>query len=211
MKLACRIIGIIAIVAVACCGCGHKTTNAPAPPAARKATIPLPSWAPKNPSKEFLRAARVLKPIPAEAEPYSPMHLAAWEFFGSLTDAQIAAFQKREQVSLPVASLKPDLQEYMKTKEGAREVGGKLVYNTHQVWVDYKSFTPQQRKAFDGMVKAWSEAARGDHRDLLVLLYKLGAKKDLSNVHVGFHVSGGHAVHITIGATGTTGAWIAQF
>jgi len=217
MKLRWYVLGVMfAVVLAAITGGGAALAAAklkPAPSAAGKkkpAPLVLPSWAPKNPSKKFLRAARVLKPIPAEAEPYSPMHLAAWEFFGSLSDKQIAAFQKRQQVSLPISGVKPDVRHFLKENVGAREVGGKLVYYTHDVYVEYKSLSPQQQQLFHNIVKAFAESVTDGDRDLLVVLYKCGAKKDLSNVEVGFSALGGHAVHLRWAAVVRTGAKTSQ-
>jgi len=48
-------------------GCSHRAPQRPSAPApAPKASVPLPEWAPKDPSPEFLRAAKVLKPMPPE-------------------------------------------------------------------------------------------------------------------------------------------------
>ena len=222
MKFAWRTFVIIGIVGViASLGCGKN----PKPETAKSTVtseVPLPSWAPENPSPEFLRAARVFKPIPEEAKSYSPMYLVAWEFFGSLSDEQIAEFQERKQISRPISAVDPGVRDYLMKKVGAREVNGQLVYNTHNVNVEYKSFSPQQRKLFDNIVKAWAESGtEADQKDLLVLLYKWGAKKDLSNVTIGFNILGGHAVNLNISATTTisatnarsagTGVWIAQF
>ncbi len=38
-------------------------------------------------------------------------------------------------------------------------------------------------------------------RDYLIILYKMGAKEDLSNVRVGFRAHEGHLVHITFWVT----------
>ncbi len=48
-------------------GCGDRAARNPTTTAAgQKAMVPLPEWAPKDPSAEFLRAAKVLKPLPPE-------------------------------------------------------------------------------------------------------------------------------------------------
>jgi len=51
-----------------------------------------------------------------------------------------------------------------------------------------KDLTPRQRRAFDNWVAASDKANAGlrFHEDYLVLLYKTGAARDLSNVRVGF-------------------------
>ena len=76
---------------------------------------PLPEWAPKHPSPEFRRAAQVIKPgLPQAAEgarPSAPDETyyrslpAAWEFFGTLSDAQIRQFRSAGKIDLPVTSL----------------------------------------------------------------------------------------------------------
>lgn len=179
-----RIIGIMATgVALASCGCARKPVGQERAPAlqTKKPTVLLPEWAPQNPSPEFLRAARVLKPMPEEvlgaragdpakrasAERTMRIMPAAWEFFGSLAEAQIKTFQAKREVRLPV-----------------------------------KSLTAKQRAAFDHWLEVYRETNRGqrppefkDHEDLLVLIYKSGAKQDLSNVEVGFSAPEGHVVY----------------
>ena len=88
------------VLLVCIVGCGQRTTQTPvSAPAAEKVEIALPEWAPENPSPEFLRAAKVLKPMPEEsfnspedrAEAvtwlrYQQTLAAGFEFFGTLTD-----------------------------------------------------------------------------------------------------------------------------
>jgi hypothetical protein len=155
----------------------------------------LPSWAPKRPSQEFLRAAKVLKPIPPEVQSYRPTYVPAWELFGSLTDKQAKQFLTPKQVSQPIAAIEPGVQKYLREKEQANQVGDKLVYYSQNIYVEVKSFSPRQRVLFDSLLSAWREESKGTpEEDLLVLLYRLGAKKDLSNVQIGFSVRGRHAV-----------------
>jgi hypothetical protein len=195
-------------------GCGRRAAP-PAPKAkpAAKQSVPLPSWAPKNPSKEFLRAARMLKPVPEEAQAYLPVYLPAWELFGSLTDEQVKEFLTRKQTSEPVATMEKSEVDSLKSREQAQQVGGKLVWYYQFVIVKVPSFSPRQRAIFDSLRKAWQEAYRGKpHEDLLVMLYKMGAKEDLSNVAISFNVSGGHAVGlcIMVGGGWSTREWVAQ-
>jgi len=186
MKLAWRIIAVIAIAgAVACFGCGKAPqANKPTPP---RTAIPLPEWAPKNPSPEFLRAAKVLKPMPSEIEQAQSnvveggindaltrrmrlTHTGAWELFGSLSDAQIGIFLRRRELRLSVRSL-----------------------------------APRHRTILDGWFHSWRNltgAAGGKMIDYQVLLYKLGAKENFSNVDVGFIVGDpaerkGHVVSLS--------------
>jgi hypothetical protein len=163
-------------------------------PKPQPAKVVLPSWAPKKPSKEFLRAAKVLKPIPEEVQPYDPLYVPAWELFGSLTDAQMATFAKVQQHVVSTPSTDEERQR-LKERMDVREEGGKFVYYTHEVLVLYPALTPAQRRAFDRVAKAWPHPQKG-RTDLLVQLYKLGAKKDLSNLEVGFTAIGAHGVKL---------------
>lgn len=183
----------------------------PAAPAKPRQAV-LPSWAPKHPSPEFLKAAKTLKPIPEEAHRYSPTYIPAWEMFGSLSDKQLREFLTPRQWSDPLASMPATLQKHLREREQAKQVGDNLVYSTQMVHFMAKTFTPRQRAIWDDFVKAWREEYRGQpNDDLLVLLYKWGAKKDLSNVQVSFFLSGKHAVSFNVAVRGiTTGDWIAQ-
>ncbi|MGD0114083.1 MAG: hypothetical protein ABSD48_19675 [Armatimonadota bacterium] len=156
---------IVALLAAS--GCGRKITAQPPTPAIPRASVPLPEWAPKNPSPEFLRAARVLKPLPresGEALGMSPQEAAqsvaklqatwipAYEFLGSFTDEQVKAFLSTKKLRVPV-----------------------------------KSLTDRQRGALNKWFDTWRTVMRGDDPDdYMVILYKNGATEDLSNVDVGF-------------------------
>jgi len=214
---------IVVVVAVAVSGFAGKAAKAAGSAAGptKGPSVTLPDWAPKNPSKEFLRAAKVLKPIPQEAQAYSPLYPVLYEFFGTLTDEQIATFLKRKQVSLPVADMSEKVRSFAKEHWDAREVEGKLVFYTHEVGVPFKALTARQRKLFDKVIEAWREDTTGRAGgDLLVILYKIGAKKDLSNVEVRFSAMGGHAVDFTLivklleerlrARSSATGFWFAQ-
>jgi hypothetical protein len=170
MKVTWRAVGIIGLaVAIACYGCG-KDSKPQTPTPAATINVSLPEWAPKNPSPEFLRAAKVLKPIPPEilgslgekAGPAAQAVLAryhgtyppAWEFFGTLSEQQIEHLRSSGTVRVPV-----------------------------------KSMTPAQRHLLDRYFDAWRKAMAGQEQippDWLVVLYKEGAKEDLSNVEAGF-------------------------
>ena len=159
----------------------------------------LPSWSPKHPSKEFLRAAKTLRPVPPEAQEYEPIYVPAWELFGSLTDKQVKQFLTRQQVSRPLASLEPGFRKFAEESEEGRRVGDKLVWYLRYVQVEMKAFSPRQRAIFDALTEAWRTQHRGTpDEDLLVLLYKSGAKKDLSNVVVDFRTLGGHGVYLSL-------------
>ena len=188
MRLAWSVLGIIGIaVAVACLGCGKAQkpgTTTPAP----KSDVPLPEWAPENPSPEFMRAAMVLTPLPAEygqgsarGNPtaqawytrYRRTYVPSYEFFGTLSDQQIERFLSQKKLLIRVPSL-----------------------------------TTKQRAALDKWFELRREAMKGlgaESEDFLVKLFKLGAGEDLSNVEVGFIASGGHAVHVLFCVTRSDG------
>jgi hypothetical protein len=173
-------------------GCAQKTAKRPAPrakPVVAQAKTILPEWAPQNPSPEFLRAWKVLKPIPTE-EPVRQnatqsalsdaiwdrarrmVWPAAYEFFGSLTDKQTASFLSKKELSMP-----------------------------------YKSLREDQRKALEHWFAVWVEAFKGgpaETADFRVLLYKLGAKEDFSNVRVGFWTHDTHVVGLSFWLPGKT-------
>ena len=162
-------------------GCGRRAPREPSAGAAPQTTdVPLPEWAPENPSPEFLRAARVLKPMPmeilfedAEGDTGRTATLtravrtwpATYEFFGTLTDEQIERFRSTKVIRVPTRSL-----------------------------------SEAQRAALDNWFEAFREAMRGaptEDKDFLVILYKLGANEDFSNVEVGFDTHGeSRVVHI---------------
>ncbi len=191
MGQAVTMLALSALVVVA--GCARHAA-APKPvtrPAASAA--PLPDWAPKSPSPEFLRAAKVLRPMPPEvfgsgeqAGPaaqafmarYARTLPAAWELFGSLTDEQIHRF----------LTAKPNTDN--------PEIS-KLIF------IPVKSLTPVQRAALDRWFAAWRTAMQGlaaevEERvddDRVVTLYKAGVREDLSNLDVGFNQAG-HSVNL---------------
>jgi len=151
-------------------GCGRKAEKTPAAKATPPAGVGLPDWAPKNPSPEFLRAAKVLKPLPAELlqrkgesvgvsdsvlKMYTKWWAAGYDLFGTLSDRQVARVRSTGLIRLRFASL-----------------------------------TPKQRQAFESFMAAKDSALAGvsGYTEYRVVLYKFGAKQDLSNVDVGFEV-----------------------
>lgn len=169
-------------------GCGRRAAKAPAAAAA----APIAAWAPKNPSPAFLRAAKVLKPLPEDVQEASELLPALFELFGTLTDDQIKTFLQRKQVRQPLKDLSNETRSLYTQKLGGSEVGDELVYDTHRVAIPFKSLTPPQREAFEKVKAVWTAAFRtpDQNEDLLVRLYKLGAKEDLSNVAVEFYATG---------------------
>ncbi len=182
-----RVLPLVALaVLLVSPGCGRRPAAVkPTPTAVKPAAVaqrPLPEWAPKDPSPAFLRAWKVLKPIPTE-EPVRQnvaqsrisdaiwdrarrmVWPAAYEFFGSLTDQQITSFLSKKELSIP-----------------------------------YKSLREDQRKALEHWFAVWVEAFRvgpAETADFRVLLYKLGAKEDFSNVRVGFWTHDTHVIGLS--------------
>jgi len=180
----------VALAPMAASGCGQGTGQSTGAGSQARHVAhmpPLPEWAPKNPSPEFLRAARVLKPIPpeilarfGEASPsagvavsrYSMTLVPAYEFFGTLSDDEISRIKTSGSAQVPV-----------------------------------KSMTRAQRRILDNYFEAWRKANLGEMfgADLLVELYKEGARQDLSNVDVGF-VFDGHGVNMQFWITQSDGS-----
>jgi hypothetical protein len=145
------------------------------------AGVMLPEWAPKNPSPEFIRAAKTLKPLPKEAlvrlssgqfgqtaqavvEKFSRTWVADYELFGTLTNQQIDKFKSTGTVRIPIENLRKS-----------------------------------QRIALDNYFGVWKEDMTGVGAgvdDMLVMLYESGATKDLYNVDVGFAKMESHLVHM---------------
>ena len=178
MKAAWHVVGVVVLATVvAFLGCGRQAAEAPESSAGTQtADVPLPVWAPENPSPEFLRAARVFRTWVNEPAVTDEPELAgraldlrfqrtlvpAWEFFGSLTDEQIERFRSRRDLRIQVRDLTD--------KQRA------ALYRFFDVW----------RKEFKGVSAVTTEFSE----DWLVELYKLGAREDLSNVEVQFLVRG---------------------
>jgi hypothetical protein len=203
MKLRQYVLGVAVAVGFACvaCGCGQRAQPTGKARPEQATHTPLPDWAPKDPSPEFLRALKVLKPLPLEtlknagrsdAENAARvkgrviMWIAAYEFFGTLSDEQVSRFlQIREMVLPPGVPGRPPQRR-----------------RGNQVVIPIEQLTKAQRAALD----RYFEASREDHKvekskfdDCLVTLYKMGAKRDLSNVRVGFDTAqagGGHMVNV---------------
>jgi hypothetical protein len=162
-------------------GCGRHETETPTrvEPSPEPNAL-LPEWAPEDPSEEFLRAARVLKPTPSEIylTAADPMERAVqevawhdhilprtWEMFGTLADEQVEHFLSAKEVFVKVTEM-----------------------------------TPEQRAALQRLLDDFQGLeAGGQDFDLEVRLYKFGAREDLSNVQVGFVTAEGEgATHQVI-------------
>ena len=152
----------------------------------------LPTWAPKNPSPEFLRAAKVLKPLPLESNrAIGSLGVPVWECFGALTDQQMKDFMKIRQEKQKTDGMTQQTISYMKKNYGATERNGYIVYNKREISVPVKTMYGIQRKACDSIV----ESCKAD-------LYKLGAAQDLSNVDLNleFYANGCHEMRVSFRA-----------
>jgi len=170
-------------------GCGQRTVQEkPADKPPQTAAVPLPEWAPANPSPEFLRAARVLRAAPMDAvgrgdmpeqswrallEYMRRVNARLWELFGSLSDAQIESFLEAQRIAIAVRDL-----------------------------------TPGQMAALDAVL----DANRGNEMDISgvtlpdfrTLLYKMDAAEDLSNVTIGFTIEGANTLSFNARVAGRT-------
>ncbi len=166
-----RVLAVAGIVAaLASLGCAKTERSRVRTPA--ETSVPLPEWAPENPSPEFLRAARVLKPYAEESSEalgddlsrrtaqarYKLTLPAAWEFFGTLSDEQIEHLLAAKELRLTM-----------------------------------KTMTETQRTALHHHLDVYREVMENVSDpeyggDPWVVLYKFGATEDLSNVEVQFLV-----------------------
>jgi len=182
---------VVCVLAVFTVGCGQKSpTSSGGTGKATKAEVPLPEWAPKDPSPEFVRATRVLKPIPPEiwasaGEKAGPeikaivarlpnTYASAWEFFGTLNDEEIERLRSSGSVRVP-----------------------------------FRSMTKSQRRILDAYFEVWRKAMAGQEvvwADWLVELYKEGAREDLSNVDAGFRRDSDRGVNIQFWITQSDGS-----
>ena len=177
--------------------------------------VALPTWAPAKPSPELLRALKTLKPIPEEASSYQPIMLAAFEFFGTLTDAQVAKFVKPTAKSLKLVNADSDVVKFYKEKYNATKQAGNLVWQAQEIWLPVKGLTPKQYQALLKVIAVGRVGSPGGGDEGYdMALYRAGASKDFSNAMVSFVVMG-HAVdlHLTVqsgkGMSGF-GGWVAQ-
>jgi hypothetical protein len=175
-----RGVSLIVVIAVgaALAGCSRRATQTSGGGAGG---VPLPEWAPQNPSPEFLRTAKVIKPNPPELgqesaqgelaqqalnERYERTLPAAWELFGTLRDDQIKRFLSAKALRIPVRDL-----------------------------------SDKQRAALEHFFSDWRTAMKGappDEQDWLRQLYKFGAREDLSNVDLAFDVRGSGIVRMML-------------
>jgi hypothetical protein len=183
------ILALLMLLAGGCALKARQTQTAAPKSASRQAG--LPSWAPENSSPEFLRAAKLLKPIPPEAQPYSAEYIPCWELFGSLTDKQIAEFMTEKTIKFPSSALPKQIVD-ANVKSGEGRVEGSYYFtNIKAVRLPMQSLTPRQKELFDKYVAVYEGCNQGAKKpDLLVDLYHAGAKQDLSNVNMRFQTKG---------------------
>jgi hypothetical protein len=187
-------------------GCARRAQHTTRPTnVARQTTGPrnvarqgdLPSWAPEHPSLEFLRAAKLLKAIPPEAQPYSPEYVPCWELFGSLTDKQIAELMTPKYASHSMRFPSKEDADALVRSGDARVEGDHMVIAVRCVSVPIASFSPRQRQLLDKYAAVYTGTNQGPGKhDLLVDLYHAGAEQDLSNVDLFFN-GHGHLVMMT--------------
>jgi len=194
------VLGAAAISLVACgqrnVGTAPRTSTEPARTASaarpeQALQTSLPEWAPEHPSPEFLRAAKFLKAIPPEAQPYSPEYVPCWELFGSLTDQQLTEFTTWKYEFRSTRQTSKELVDIMARNGQGRVEGDRVVMAHRWVRVPMKSFSPRQRQLVDkySAVYTGTDQGAGKH-DLLVDLYHAGAKQDLANVDLWFTANG---------------------
>jgi hypothetical protein len=169
----------IVLVLLLVYGCDQRAPReSPAGNATHAADVPLPEWAPKNPSPEFLRAAKVLRGVPMDAVGRGDLpeqtwrallgymrqiNPTLWQLFGSLSDAQIDSFLAAQRIAIPVRDL-----------------------------------TPRQMAALDAVLDANKgneiQISGKNLPDFRTLLYKMGAEEDMSNVTIGFTIEGANTL-----------------
>jgi hypothetical protein len=156
-------------------------------------------WPPKNPSREFQRASRILKEMPTDIQEHSVIDIPSWELFGSLTKKQLAIFNKPGFTKVLLSKLTPLEIKTYKQHYGATEFGKNLVFLVQRVNIPIKTMTPVQRKAFDSIVNAYRQMNKDKpDGDILTVLYKHGASKDLANAAIGFDTPGNASVKLVI-------------
>jgi hypothetical protein len=184
-------LAVLLLAFAACLLAGGRSALA----AEKPQKVQLPAWAPKSPSPEFLKAAKTLKPLPAEIRDSSRLDVPCWELFGSLDDKQYKTFMTLKEVKIKTAVYPESSRDIMKKKFGAVENGEYLVYKQREVSIPFKSLTPRRRKIYDRLAAAWRQEFKGRaNDDLPTMLYKTGAKQDLSNVSLVLSAPGGHEV-----------------
>lgn len=178
-------VAVIVGVLFMCGGCGNKQNSTDTSGAL------LPAWAPENPSPEFVRAAKILKPMPVE--PVSNVQdqaldaklkqvwVPAWEFFGTLSDEEISRLQTSKEIDLRYDAMRQDQRDAL---------------NRYlEVWRETMKNLPQG-EGFEG----------GWQPDLMVELYKYGAREDLSNVLCKFKIRGNNIVAMFLHAVQSDGS-----
>jgi hypothetical protein len=138
----------------------------------------LPNWAPQHPSPEFLRAAKILtsyfwgepKTLQEKVlkERMERIAVPAWEFFGTLNDQEMSKLMKSKDLRMRYRTMRPRQQQALKA--------------WLEVW----------RQNMKDLDSGWYQG--GWQADWLVVLYKHGAKQDLSNVLCQFQIKNSRIV-----------------
>ena len=160
-------------------GCSHRAPQPPAAPVpAPKTSIPLPDWAPETPSPEFLRAAKVLRGVPMDAVGRGDMPEQSWR----------ALLGYMRQIN-------PTLWQLFGSLTDAQI---ETFLTAKQISISVRDLTPVQTAALSAVLDANKgkeiEMSGVSLPDFRTLLYKMGAKQDLSNVTVGFTVEGANTL-----------------
>jgi hypothetical protein len=143
----------------------------PRPEHGEAAGLPhLPDWAPEEPSPELVRAAKVLRPLPSDA------HVAVEN-----------AAEHAAQIALIRDHFYPRTWELFGSLSDA-QIEELVLYR--EVSVPVAEMTGRQMTVFRRLLDDWRDLTiQGQQCDLEVMLYKAGAREDLSNVAVGFVTS----------------------
>jgi uncharacterized protein YcgL (UPF0745 family) len=203
---------MIVLILLFAAGCAHHTAQKPTSvKPSVQATIPLPDWAPKNPSPEFLRAAKVIKPWGGPIGERG-RGVAAGR---PSTEAYSPDVPRAQDDVAPDLAGRAWSEKYHRTLVAAWEFFGTLTgeeidrfVRTKKVRLLAKDLNPKQRAAMYHYFDVWRETMKGVPVDLrsqfdedwLVDLYKLGAKQDLSNVEITFDVRTSHIVRMMMRA-----------
>jgi len=138
-----------------------------------------PSLSPKKPSPEFAKAAKLLKPIPPEL----------LERYVRMGPPAMAGVMKRYSDTFPAA------YEFFGSLPDERL---DRFVSTGEVRMPVTELDPPRRAALEKWFDAFRKAMRGgppELQDYKLILSRMGAAQDLSNVDVGF-TSPKHNVHI---------------
>jgi hypothetical protein len=180
---------IVSVIVTSIMLCGYSVqsaTTAPKPNVGKTSDLVLPSWTPKHPSPEFLRAAKIIRPVPDEIlqqfakelapgnktlpaamQRYAATFPAAYEFIGSLSDTQLAMFMKPRQLvmQIPKKISKEEAAKAFAAQQkwmpDARLVDDKVICTLREIRIPIKALTQAQRAALDRWMDAFDRATKG--------------------------------------------------